>query len=620
MGKSQHPPFSVGIGIAASVIATGLLSGFLLQAQAPGTKPGTTTKKGAGAPKGAPAPAAAPQAARRAPLTKTDIEKLWAQQNAELMSNEIRLRGLAFEPEEDWLAALTKGNPGPMAAAVSDLQKLIPPAPEPDAVAAQAPEILTRLKAAAQARNEDALKQVIHPELLASKVRVYDLFDTSNYRDHALGRFSPTTFRRVGVQFFQLTTSQVERLHYVLFSTSHGKIVVRDIITGPQVAELFLKDEKELALSKLDLVFRAMNDGDQSGLKNLCTPGLYESIQELAGGARLTRGKRLTRQNALTASAPLDQKSIRPVVRVGVPTNSGKRIDFDVDFERVNNDLKVVRLRDTQNRVIAWDPDIDNYLNRRFNLPDGPKIVDPPQGKTDFLQFQPLSYIKQMAANAMYDGNVQKLNELAEEVLESEPDRGDGYGLRAGAKQMQGKYEEAESDALLALTRGGTVYLPVLRHKAFNSKEFWPVALGISASGIQYLPSQGGGSASTEQIDVGSIEKSAIETGNRFKKPRPFLNLEFRRDGKKETYNFAATGTTCPGGGLQRPNRADLINFEGQSVCASTNPNQKAGPIPGLNLGSATGPMLVPREWQRSLMVVVRSIEEARKRAGSAKK
>ena len=124
-------------------------------------------------------------------------------------------------------------------------------------VSAAAPALLDKVKDAAQKRNVNDLTPLLHPELLKTKAKVYDLFDNTNYRAHSLGRYSSEANQEVSVQFFQLTTSGVERIHYVYFSTLHGKVVVRDVRSGPEEAQRFLRDEQALAESKLQLMFRA---------------------------------------------------------------------------------------------------------------------------------------------------------------------------------------------------------------------------------------------------------------------------------------------------------------------------------------------------------------------------
>lgn len=575
----------------ASVLVSGaaLLAFALLMTQAPGGAAAAQAKK-------APVTKKAPAAKPRAPLTKAEVQKLWQPNNAELLLNEIRLRGLEFEPDESWLASL--GNPEGMSAAVAELQKAIPPAPDPGEVEGGAPDLLERLKAAAQARDETALGQLLHPDLLANKALVYDLFDPAHYRSHVLGRFAPREHRTVGAQFFQLTASQVERLHYVMFATSRGKIVVRNIHTGPDVARLYLADELKLAESKLDVAFRALNDGDEAGLRSICTPGLVEHLAEIAGGGRLTRGAQLTVASVRPRiSVPMDQKSIRPVARVNFNSPSGRQVQYDIDFERINNDLRIVRIRDLQSKVIAWDPDIDNYLNRRYGLPDGPRPVEPPQGMTEVLTFLPLRTIRAMAETALYASDASKLGLYAQELIESKPTSGEGYGLRATTYYLTSKWDEARRDAMNALGRDdGVVSFPVLHHKLLSSQALWPVMLGISRSKLTYTPIRGQTAGSPEEIDVSTVESrmasSSVLRGN-----RPFLNLRFRRGRDNESYNFAEYATMCPDGRSRIPH--GLVQWAGTTICPAVN--------------NVAVPTLVRADWDRALATVQQTIEDVRK-------
>lgn len=579
-------------------------------------------KKGAKA-----APKAAP---KRPPLTEANLQKLWDDGDEMLLLNELKLRGVSFHPEEDWVAHLA--NPANMPAAIAAIRALIEPAPTVDAVTHAVPDLLAKIKDAAQKRSESDLAPLVHPVLLANKAKVYDLFDIANYRNHSLGRIVPEENRRIGVQFFQLTTSQVERLHYLMFATYDSHLVLRDVVTGPEVANLFLHDEEKLAATKLDLMFRALNDHDDSGLKSLCTPGMYESLKKLTegGGSTLVRGKYTSISTiAVTPSVSLDSKSARVVVKIGYPDPGAKPLEYFVDFERIDNDQRVVRVRDLQGGVVAWDPNIDNYLNKRYGLPDGPLVTDPP--KSDDIRFYPLSLVHDFVVKALESRNAAKLKELSAEFVAREPNGGDGYGILAAAAEISGNFDDAAKQATLAIDRGGTAYFVVLRHNnAFSSadtlasgRQFWPVILGVSKTKISYIPFVDQG-RSPEEIAIASITQSQIEKRYIAAKPRPFLNLEF--SGK--TYNFAAFGTACP---EDKP-PAGLEVYAGSSTCAPpaapAQPQaQKRGGVFGhlpvnlpdvKNLGKSNpAPMLVPRNWQQDLKVVADAIDEAR-RGGSA--
>jgi hypothetical protein len=561
----------------------------------------------------------------RAPMTKADVQRLWSQGRPaqKVFVTDLEIRGLAFEPEEDWLAGLpaaTKVATSTVPDIFSALQKLIPPAPAVDSVARDGPALLNQIKTAAQARGD--LSGFVHPELLAEKAKVYDLFDTANYRSHALGKASPAESRRVTMQFFQLTTNEVERLHYVLFTTSRGKLVVRDIVTGPAVANQYLKDEQQLALSKLELVFRALNDGDNTALQTLCSPGLLGDLTGLGQTAAFpVRGLPPYSQIKATPSVPLDQKAIRVVVRVEYALRNNERIDFDVDFERIDNDLRVVRLRDVKNDIIAVDPDIDNHVRRRFGLAPVPPI-DAAIVRSSDMRFLSLQRITQLARYALEDRNVVALKDWAGKALSIAPENGDGYGFRAAASHLSGDFDTAQTEAINAIARGGTVYFTLMRHQLFNRemRELLPVILAISKDRVQYIPMRSSSGLPPEEFPAAGIEKTELERGNIVNKARPFLSLEFKPDPskrEKKEYNFAAFGTTCPAD-VKPAERGLLVDFNGGSICAPLAGGGRSGPIPVLP-NTPRAAMLVPRDWDRSLRVVVRTLEEAKKLSGTGK-
>lgn len=586
-------------------VATGMLFACLLGLQevAAQTAPPKAGKSKAG-------PKTPPKKAepKRPPMTKAEVQKLWNQHEEKLLLNELSLRGLGFEPDEEWVASLA--SPADQPLAIDELRKHIPPAPDVDTVAAQAPDLLAKLRDAAQKRNEAAMAPLLHPDLLANKASVLDLFDTTNYRGHSLGRITPMEHRRVGVQFFQLTTSQVERLHYVVFSNYGGKLVVRSVVTGQGVAELFLHDEAQLARSKLELVFRALNDGDATGLKLLCTPGLYESLSPL--GSLLTPGKTVPIDRiSKDPSVSLDQKSARVVVRVGYTTPNNRRIQYDVDFERIDKDLKVVRVRDVQGGVVAWDPDIDNYLNRRYGLPDNPPVKE--VVPTDVIDFYPLETLHPMVLRAVEGGDASKLKDLAELMIAREPLKGEGYGIRAAFQQVRGNFDEAGRDAGTAIDRGGAAYFPIVEYRggALSSGSFSNGVLAISKEKIEYLPT----GAPREDFPVADVKAAFDGTGKTgilrkvvdtlHSSGGPFLKVEVTRQKKKSTFTFAALGTTCKA--PQANGRKDLEQY-GTGVYCGTQ---------GTTVQNALAlPLYVPRAWLDNLKVISDAVEHARQSGG----
>jgi hypothetical protein len=177
-------------------------------------------------------------------MTKADVQKIWKTGDQTLLLNEIRLRGLDFEPDEDWIAVqlpkLTGHTPADLPLAAAKLRSMIPTPPDPDQVAKEAPDLLTKAKDAAQKRSEKDLAPLVSADMMANKARIYDMFDITNFRAYSLGKYSTEDNGTVGVQFFELTTSNVERLYYVQLGNSHGRLVIRDVITGPDVADRFL--------------------------------------------------------------------------------------------------------------------------------------------------------------------------------------------------------------------------------------------------------------------------------------------------------------------------------------------------------------------------------------------
>jgi hypothetical protein len=545
-------------------------------------------------------------------MTKQDLEKIWKPQDDMLLVNQMRLRGLAFVPEEDWvLNQLPKETGVPLSAlpnAAAALKVLIEPAPQLELVTTEAPGLLNHIKAAAQQRDTKQLAELLHPELADDTAKVYDLFDVSNYKAHTLGTFAREPNREVSVQFFQLTASGVEKVHYVYFSNLHGHIVLRDVKSGPQEAERFMRDEEELARNKLQLMFRALNDGDDAGVKLLCTEGLYNNIKDWGGdqhpGDRLTRGRRLD-QVTVTTSVPLDQKSVRVVARISYPLTPAKKVEFDADFERVGNDLKIVRVRDVDNKYIVFDPNSENYLNRRYGLPDGPVITEDNVPMTEQDVFISIQKLTGRIPRVLADHNPQKIKDLAQTFIDSNPTGGVGYGLRAAADQLLEKFDDEEKDATRALELSGTVYMAVERHAAWANETFTPVVLGISKSKIDYTPGPGRGMP--EVIDIRTV-KVKFDTGSKFKvlsSSRPFISLEFRgADGKRKTYNFAALGTSC-----MKDNK--LVQVPGGSICGASSGAAGGPSIPIFDPSAKSLPVYVPQTWQENLTAVLRTIQEA---------
>ena len=554
----------------------------------------------------------------RRPMTQADVEKQWKNGDDTLLANEIGLRNLAFTPSGVWVDVELPTETGIEAAkmprSAAALRRLVPPPPSIEEVAKKAPDIFTALKAAAQKRSDAEMAPLVDPSLMLNKARVYDLFDISNFRAYTLGQPAEGGHGDVGMPFFQLTTSNVEKLYYIVFGQSKGKLVIRNIVTGPQVAELYLHDEKALADKKLDVMFRALNDGDQSGIKTLCTPALYEAIQAWGGnkhpGDRLTRGHSAT-QVTVESSVPLDQKSVRVVTKVSYALSSKSNIVFFIDFERIDNELKVVRIRDSENKVIVYDPNIDNYLNRRYSLPDGPIPDANDIAMTEDDVFLPMDKLRAKVIRVLQYHDVQKISDLASLFVESDPTSGEGFGIRAAADLMQHNTDKADQDAHKALELNGTVYFVVDRYTKSSAKPFTPAVLAISKTKLQYIPAAGYGTQETipaASVVDAKFAKGIGAGGFNLLEAGPFLKFQYKAsDGKKKIdFDFADYGTTCPTNDKTPP---DLIAAASNGTCGS---------VPGNGTSRPTmNPIMTPQNWHEDLAVVADALNGLR--GGSTK-
>ena len=560
-------------------------------------------------------PGFAGQAARpRPPLSMTDVEGFWAKRAQSLFLNELKLRKLAFDPEEDWingLAAKTGVQPSEIPAMAAALIGLVAPAPPLDEVERQAPEILTRVRTAVTQRDEKALESLLHRELLANRDRVVKLFDPANYQSHQLGKFAAQPSRRVGVQLFRLTTGQVEIFYYVLFATSQGTLKVRDVLTGPEIAAQFLEVEQRLAVEKLRTAFRGLFvERDEREFRGICTPAFYEHLRErgaadLEGGASVPNPRTFDAIK-LTPSVPLEQKSVRVVVRVSYPTRSGKQLEFDVEFERLDPNLRIVRLRDTSGGWIAWDAQLENYLNKRYALDAGPPIDPLMVPETELLEFLGREQLIRRGVSGVEDRNVALVAEIARVMADRDPQEGRGAGMRAGAAFIAQRYEEAEREGLRAIERGAPAYVVVSRHKTgvvSTSRQFFPIVLAISKDRIRYQPVKSVGTGELpEEIPTSAIEKVEMEKGNVLRPARPFLSFRFKAGKDSKNYNFAAFGTRCSqdqvAGGERR---VPVGPHTGGNPCA-----------PVLGDDQQRISTLVPEDYPENLTVVMRLIEAAR--------
>ena len=100
-----------------------------------------------------------------------------------------------------------------------------------------------------------------------------------------------------------------------------------------------------------------------------------------------------------------------------------------------------------------------------------------------------------------------------------------------------------------------------------------------------------------------------FEKGSILKGLRPFLKMEFRRSGKKITYNFAAFGTSCTS---PTAAEADLIRWQGSGLCGIQNNGATKLTWPSAASKANEIPTWVPRGWEQDLKLVVRTVDGAR--------
>jgi len=485
---------------------------------------------------------------------------------------------------------------------------LMPGAPDVARVEREAPALLTQLGQAVRGSNDAEIARLVHPAL--NRQRLHAVFASDG--PQSLQKFAPTErFNRVAVQFYRLS-GPVESLHQVQFALldrgGQATLVVREIVPGE---DLFLKEEQAVAISKLRNLFRALNSKDPGALKDLATPGLYESVKDVPtmGGGPLTETS-----VAMTPGVSTVDNATRPFVRVGylMGTNR-KKLEFDVDFERIDGDLRVVRLRDVQGKYIAFDPDIFNYTKRRFGIADGPKLPPDKVSWTEEPCFQSAALIQKFGSDALHANRSADLMELADCVADFIPAM--AYALRASAQQMQGNHAGALENGRRAIEAGGTAYFLVTHHiepigLAVADKIYQPVVIAVSRERIRYLFLPGRPVGGRDELDIAIPQVVAAYFDRRnvaLGGPRPFLTFKFRDAAdrnREKTFNFAPTSAHCAGAGVTVPpltRGAMWVDFP-RTVCF--------GDVQGNSVGTR-----VPSTWRDELGTVMQLVQLVAPRA-----
>ena len=559
-----------------------------------------------------PTAAATPQRKTAAPITWQQVEKDYAAEFDRALKANLTARGIEFADPETLEALVGRYERTDKRLAIRDaLKELMPGPPDVPSVEREAPSILANLRTAVQKRNDAEVERLVHPAIRRNKDRIYQLF--ADEGPEAVGKVTAAPNDRIAAQFFRLITkSGVETLYYVQFALldkSDKRIVVRDVVSGPAVDALFLEQEQAIAVSKLQAVFRALSAKDTAALQDLVTPGLFDLVKDVP--AALAGGLASEKQLSMTPSVSRADNSIRPVVRVSYTTRSNKKVDFDIDFERINGDLKVVRLRDATGAVIALDPDIFNYVRRRYKQPDGPRPTDLAFSAEPC--FQPLSKIEALGMSAIFTRDPARIREYADCVIDFLPQL--GYSLRASAQQLTGNFPAALDDARRGIEAGGTVYFPLKHHVppsigraadwlkgGVPQDIFYPVLLAVSSKGLQYRPFPGQEPPGQVNLDIPIANLQAVHLDKNMSGARPYLTLKFRHPADKDekTYNFAAFDTHCPIAGVPAPKTAAAMMVDHKNAQCYVNQATKQQVV-----------ARVPSTWSNEVSNVLFAIQAA---------
>jgi hypothetical protein len=573
----------------------------------------------------------------KGPITPEELVKLMSSFSDEAVHGQITARGLAFEPEIEGLGLLFEKavkQPKDLPRTADALRKLAPAAIAPELAHPQIEQLLASLSAS-QAASLEVL-DMLHPQLLEDKGKVMSVFDPQRYRKHSVGkaRALPGS-ARVGAALFVFTVDGIEKLHFAQFApTKAGKLLLRDLSeSNAKDATFHLGAELDLAKTRMSELYRGYFDNRPEVAQNVMTPALGKSLEDIGGWRRIFRGERVAQGSLqIEERATIDQKSIRPVLRISHPAK-GKMVEYYADFERIGGDLRIVRLRDstgegvTGGRDIAADPELDLYLCRRYESSGcGLYTMSP----SEMPEYATLVRLQSMAEAAIQDFQGDRLKAVAEEMRISFVGDEDPRGLAylASATFLEMKFPEAEQMALQAVAKGATVYFPVLHFFIPKMGEPWfgRAMFGISRNGLEYVPSADISQYPRYTVpwkDVDKVVVGAKVGFGPFKKAYPFLGFQVklpRPDNPsrmaEENWNFAIFPSGCAASGSQV--RDDMVPWS-DNPCKNTAsvypfgesptkgkvgvpiPPVQSGGIPGIPGGGqsqATTMLMVHKTWQ----------------------
>lgn len=569
------------------------------------------------------------------PLTfKELVTELKSGRTADATLRTLRRRGLAFEPELEDIAALFQAagvTPDKLPGVKDYLDSLV--APEISLEAAK-PLIVSMLDRIAANPNDANVLNLLHPALAQERGQVAAAF--ADYQKHSIGLVRPIEHsRRTAVPLYIFTKGGIERLEFAVFTPSrNGKLLLRNVLaTTSDIASIYLASELQQAAELLRNVYRDISQGDRTqrvGVR-VGTAALNSSLELVGGWQRLARSLNATSSDIVfSPNATLQQNGIRIAVRVSQALRKG-RLDYVAEFERFGDDVRVVRLRDSDGRDIAADPEVNCYLYHRYGIETCQVYQMVPSQQIHFLSVAELTgrgdrYLK--------DFRGPELREVAEELDTISPsgDNPAGLSMLASALFLEQRFDEAEQKAQMALDRNAEVWFPVLHY--FTGGVFKRVTVGLSKEGLDYEPSPEAPDYPKMRIPWDSVARVTIEPGIGLrgmgtKAPLLQLNVTIpnrRGNGRAETprWNIGVYPTGCNTIGAPLPSGMHVYtagNACGSNVSVWVNQRGSAYRAPfqfqqggnsqfGTRLPGATPQtvMVVPPNWRAGLLTMQRLI------------
>ena len=585
------------------------------------------------------------------PITREELVEAMKALPATEVNAQIKSRGLAFPLEESDVPDLFSESGRPvseMAALIPTLKELLPQAISPEEAAPRIDEIFGKL---ALGSPVDAIG-VIHSAILDETGEVLSVFDPEHFSKYSLGTARQLPGGRLGVPLYVFGKDGAEHLHFAQFlADADGSLKLRELSgTRPETANLHLGAELDLAENRIRELYRSQFDMQDQVAERIMTPALSQSLQERGGWGRLTQGSRPTQSDLqIERSVNIDGKSILSVVHVKHPAGDGM-VEYYADFERVDGDLRMVRLRDrTGEGDVAADPRLNEYICERYDTTGCSTYQMRQTADPAFLSNDALA---DTAERLLTDFKGEELRRVAERMRQGTTNDEDPTGLSylASAKFLLGEFYEAEQLAELAIEKGADVRIPVLQYfqdSTTGAHWFGRLLLGLSEDGLEYRPSNEIAARKFPEMSMAWSQVGDVTVGSKkngaFGIPggggtSPFLRVKVEfpnpeRPGKtqKEEWDIAIypSGCVTPGqkfsGEMMQPTGFNACGTA-PSTYAVGSPGDISGGIvsgaPPVNTGlfssikkgeNAPTSLLVPREWEQAAISLQRLLAKYQK-------